>query len=135
MMAILTGVKQYLIVVLICITLMATDAEPPLICLWVFCMSSMEKCVFRSFAHFLIGLSVFLEWSHMSLLYILEIRPLSEMSLAIYFPYYCFPFHFVDVLFNCAETFYFDEVSFVYSFLYVPSSRGHISENIAAWKI
>ena len=38
--------------------------------------------MFRSFAHFLIGLFVFLEWSHVSSLYILEIRPLSEVSLA-----------------------------------------------------
>ena len=52
----------------------------------------------------------------------------------------CFPirlvlFHFHVVFFSCAETFYFDEIPFVYSFLYVPCSRGHISENIAAWNI
>ena len=35
----------------------------------------------RSFAYFLIGLFVFLEWSHVSSLYILKIRPLSEASL------------------------------------------------------
>ena len=42
-----------------------------------------------------------------------------------------FPSHFADVFFSRAEAFYFDEVSFVYSFLYVPCSRGHISENTA----
>ena len=36
----------------------------------------------QSFAHFLIGLFVFLEWSCISSLYILEIKPLSEVSLA-----------------------------------------------------
>ena len=75
MMATLTGVRWYLIVVLICISLMASDAEYPFICFWVLSMSSLEKCVFRSFTHFLIAFFVFLEWSHVSSLYIWEIKP------------------------------------------------------------
>ena len=49
MMAILTGVKWYLIVVLIFISLMASDAEHPFIFLWAL---SSEQCLFRSLAHF-----------------------------------------------------------------------------------
>ena len=57
-------------------------------------MSSLEKCLFRSFAHFLIRWFVFLEWSWVSSLYMLEIKPLSEVSLANTFPYCWFSFHF-----------------------------------------
>ena len=61
---------------------MASDAELPFRCLWVLCESSLEKCLFRSFAHSFFGLFVFQVWSHVSSLYILEIKPLSEVLLA-----------------------------------------------------
>ena len=82
---------------------------------WIICLSGVESCEFfidfgdQTIVQGIIGKHVF-SYSWISV-------------------------HFNAVFFSHAEAFYFDEVPFVYSFLYVPCFGGHISEYVAGWNV
>jgi hypothetical protein len=72
-------VRENLSVVLICISFMARDGEHFFMCFLAIWISSFEKVLFSSVAHFFIDSLIFEEFSFLSSLYILVISILSDV--------------------------------------------------------
>ena len=110
--------QQYLIVVLICISLLMHNVEYLFITLFAICLSSLMRCLLKSLTHFLNCFFIFLLLSFKSTFYILGNSLLSDVSSADILPPVCGLSSFLDIVLFKADVFNFNEVQFIHYFFH-----------------